>query len=67
VSNLFVAEARDIANYIERHGYAARIEADHILVRDPVQVWRGGARAPEYKDVKLDGWAAAMRFVEARS
>lgn len=67
MSNTFITEARDIANYMERHGYAAKIEIDHIVVRDPVQVWRGEPRAPEYKDVKLDGWAAALRFVEARS
>ena len=59
-------EARDIRNYLERHGFTSAQEADHIVVRDPVQVYSAGHRT-EYQDVRIRNWEQAIAFVEERS
>jgi hypothetical protein len=67
-SNIFMMEARDIVNFLERHGFTARIVDSHIEVDDPVWVSNGGGRnRTEYNKVSLNGWPSAIKFVDDRS
>lgn len=71
MANIFELEARDIRNYLERHGYASTQGPDHIVVKDPVYILssRAGqnAQRTEYKDVVVRDWPAAIEFVEERN
>ena len=62
--NIFEREAKDIRDYLERHGYTARQGPDHIIVQDPVLFMSGGKTSRQYKDVMIRDWPAAIHFVE---
>jgi hypothetical protein len=65
--NIFEREAKDIRNYLERHGYVSEQKEDHIMVKDPVQVYDGFGKRLEYNWVMVRDWLTAIRFVEARN
>ena len=66
--NIWEREAKDIRNYLERHGYTSTQGPNHVIVHDPVYVYSGGnTRGVEYKDVQIRNWPAAITFVEERS
>lgn len=68
--NVFELEARDIRNYLERHGYFSTQGPDYIVVKDPVYVLRSRAgensQRTEYKDVIVRDWPEAIKFVAER-
>jgi hypothetical protein len=68
--NIFELEARDIRNYLERHGYDSKQGPDHIIVKDPVYVLSSSAgknkQRTQFKDVMVRNWPEAIAFVEER-
>ena len=72
--NVFMREALDIVGYLNRKGYTAKVdEAKSVIVaEDPVWVSGYGPNAGKLipapaKEVRFNGWDAAIRFVRERS
>ena len=60
-------ESINVMRIIKNKGYDCKFENNVVVVKDPVQCSSGGGREwTEYKDVKINSFLQAIRFIDDR-